>query len=94
MAHPLRLQILELLCEGPKSVNELQSCLHSKGSMVSQHLSVLRAKYLVTVMKVGNRVVYSVQDPLLYDLLFMTKCIFSNQLMNAINILDSMTNEQ
>ncbi|MCC3372213.1 ArsR family transcriptional regulator [Cohnella sp. REN36] len=36
MAHPLRLQILELLCEGPKGVNELQSRLQSQGSTVSQ----------------------------------------------------------
>lgn len=27
MAHPLQLQILELLCEGPKGINEHQSLL-------------------------------------------------------------------
>ncbi len=27
MAHPLQLQILELLCEGPKGINEHQSRL-------------------------------------------------------------------
>ncbi|MEF3304149.1 metalloregulator ArsR/SmtB family transcription factor [Paenibacillus sp. GYB003] len=94
MAHPLRLQIMELLCEGPKGVNELQSRLQSQGSMVSQHLGVLKAKHLVIGMKVGTRVVYSVQDPLLCDLLFMTKNMFNNQLMNVIDILDTRTHEQ
>ena len=94
MAHPLRLQILELLCEGPKGVNDLQSCLQSQGSTVSQHLSILRAKHLVVGMKVGTRVVYSVQDPLLCDLLYMTKNMFNNQLMSVIDILDTRTHEQ
>ncbi|MCY9667598.1 metalloregulator ArsR/SmtB family transcription factor [Paenibacillus alginolyticus] len=94
MAHPLRLQILELLCEGPKGVNELQSRLQSQGSTVSQHLGVLKAKHLVIGMKAGTRVVYSVQDPLLCDLLFMTKNMFNNQLMSVIDILDTGTHEQ
>jgi ArsR family transcriptional regulator len=94
MSHPLRLQILELLCEGPKSVNELQSRLQSQGSTVSQHLGVLKAKHLIIGMKAGTRVVYSVQDPLLCDLLFMTKNMFNNQLTRVINILDTGTHEQ
>ncbi|OMF46930.1 hypothetical protein BK138_32415 [Paenibacillus rhizosphaerae] len=45
-------------------------------------------------MKAGICVVYSVQDPLLCDLLFMTKNMFNNQLMSVINILDTETHEQ
>jgi DNA-binding transcriptional ArsR family regulator len=43
LAHPMRIRILELLCEGDKNVNELQSILRSEGSAVSQQLAVLRS---------------------------------------------------
>lgn len=44
LAHPMRIRILELLSDGDKTVNELQSILGSEGSAVSQQLAVLRSK--------------------------------------------------
>ena len=90
LAHPLRIQILELLCEGEKNVNEIQSILGSEGSAVSQQLMVLRSKNIVVGKKDGNKVLYSLRDPLIIDLLTITKQIFSNQLNDAINMLDSV----
>lgn len=88
MAHPLRIQIIELLSESPKSVNELQLLLECEGSIISQHLSILRTKHIVRGIKDGNRVVYSIQDPLIKELFEMTKTIFINQLKSVIQILD------
>ena len=90
LAHPLRIQILELLCEGEKNVNEIQSILGSEGSAVSQQLMVLRSKNIVVGIKDGNKVLYSLRDPLIIDLLAITKQIFTNQLNDAINMLDSV----
>ena len=45
LAHPLRIRILELLVEGDKNVNEIQTLVGSEGSAVSQQLTVLRKKY-------------------------------------------------
>jgi len=90
LAHPLRIQILELLCEGEKNVNEIQSILGSEGSAVSQQLMVLRSKNIVVGKKDGNKVLYSLRDPLIIDLLAITKQIFTNQLNDAINMLDSV----
>ena len=90
LAHPLRIQILELLCEDEKNVNEIQSILGSEGSAVSQQLMVLRSKNIVVGKKDGNKVLYSLRDPLIIDLLAITKQIFTNQLNDAINMLDSV----
>ncbi len=38
LAHPLRIRILEVLSEGERNVNELQTALGSEGSAVSQQL--------------------------------------------------------
>lgn len=91
LAHPLRIRILELLVDGEKSVNEIQSCLEKDGSAVSQQLSVLRAKNIVYGMKKGKRVYYSLRDPMIIDLLDVARTIFNNHLVHAISRLEEMT---
>ncbi|GGA72497.1 ArsR/SmtB family transcription factor [Ornithinibacillus halotolerans] len=86
LAHPLRIRILELLAEGDKSVNEIQSMLNSEGSAVSQQLSVLRAKNIVVGTKEGKRVIYSLRDPVIIDLLEVARKIFDNHLIDAISM--------
>ncbi|MBU5670982.1 ArsR/SmtB family transcription factor [Paenibacillus brevis] len=87
LAHPMRIRILEVLCDGEKSVNELQAILGSEGSAVSQQLSVLRAKNLVNTVKEGTTVVYSLRDPLIKDLLAVARQIFDNHLVESISLL-------
>lgn len=88
LAHPLRIRILELLSEGDKNVNELQSIIGSEGSAVSQQLTVLRAKNIVSGVKDGNRVVYSLKDPTIVELLVVARKIFNNHLIDTISALD------
>lgn len=87
LAHPMRIRILEVLSEGERNVNELQSILGSEGSAVSQQLAVLRAKNLVNSVKEGTTVVYSLRDPLLKDLLAVARQIFNNHLIESISLL-------
>ncbi|WP_428910521.1 ArsR/SmtB family transcription factor [Niallia sp. Krafla_26] len=88
LAHPLRIKILEVLTQGEFSVNEIQTALGSEGSTVSQQLMVLRNKNIVVGTKDGNRVIYSLRDPLIIDLLAVAKQIFNNHLIDTITILD------
>jgi DNA-binding transcriptional ArsR family regulator len=90
LAHPMRIRILELLSEGAKNVNELQSILGSEGSAVSQQLAVLRSKNVVQGIKEGTTVTYSLRDPLIKDLLAVAKQIFDNHLVDAISMLEDM----
>lgn len=90
LAHPLRIRILEILADGNKSVNEIQQLAESEGSAVSQQLTVLRSKNIVTGSKEGNRVIYSLRDPMIIDLLDVAKKIFNNQLSETITILDRL----
>ncbi len=93
LAHPMRIQILEVLSAGDKNVNELQSILGSEGSAVSQQLSVLRNRNVVYGRKDGTTVIYSLRDPLIKDLLAVAKQIFDNHLVDAISLLEDMRNE-
>ncbi len=93
LAHPMRIQILEVLCEGPRSVNELQTLLGSEGSAVSQQLAVLRNKNVVVGVKDGTTVTYSLRDPLICNLLAVAKQIFDNHLVDTINLLEEFRDE-
>lgn len=92
LAHPLRIRIIELLAEGSKSVNELQSIIGLEGSAVSQQLMVLRAKNIVTGTKDGTRVIYSLRDPVVVDVLSAAKQVFNNHLIDTLAILDKVNN--
>ncbi|MFC6040108.1 ArsR/SmtB family transcription factor [Paenisporosarcina macmurdoensis] len=88
LAHPLRIRILELLAESDKNVNEIQTILGSEGSAVSQQLTILRAKNIVIGTKEGNRVLYSLRDPMISELLLVARQIFNNHLVDTITLLD------
>lgn len=90
LAHPMRIRILEVLCEGKRTVNELQTILGSEGSAVSQQLAILRGKNVVYGTKDGTSVVYALRDPLIKDLLQVAKRIFDNHLVDAISLLENM----
>lgn len=90
LAHPLRIQILELLSEGDKTVNEIQSIIGSQGSAVSQQLAILRSKNVVSSVKEGTSVIYSLRDSLVNDLLQVAKQIFDNHLVGTISLLENI----
>ena len=94
LAHPLRIRILEVLAEGEMGVNEIQTTIGSEGSAVSQQLMILRSKNIVVGQKNGNRVIYSLRDPLIIELLQVAKQIFNNHLVDTINILDKFNDEE
>lgn len=93
LAHPLRIRILELLAEGDKNVNEIQTLVGSEGSAVSQQLTILRAKNIVAGTKDGNKVVYTLKDTMIIELLAVARQIFNNHLVDAITILDKFKEE-
>lgn len=90
LAHPMRIRILEVLSEGDRNVNELQSILGSEGSAVSQQLAILRNKNIVYGLKEGTTVIYSLRDPLIKELLAAARKIFDNHLVDAISLLEDM----
>lgn len=63
IAHPVRLCILtKLLGEGSSNVTNLQNCLDVPQSTVSQHLGKLRSAGVVTKVRNGLEINYSIED--------------------------------
>ena len=63
LAHPIRLQIMDLLRHGEVCVCDMQAALGQRQAYVSQHLMALREAGLVTCRKDGLRVYYQLSDP-------------------------------
>jgi DNA-binding transcriptional ArsR family regulator len=60
LANDQRLVILCSLLDSPKSVGEINECVHLSQSALSQHLAVLRERELVVTKKQAQTVYYSV----------------------------------
>ena len=67
LAHPTRLEILDLLREGEACVCHIQAMLNQRQSYISQQLNVLRHAGLVSSRKDGLRVYYQVSDARLFE---------------------------
>jgi len=62
LAHESRLHILCLLCQGEKSVGELETLLSQRQSTVSQQLARLRLEGLVSSRREGKSIFYSLAN--------------------------------
>ena len=60
--HPTRIQVLELLSEVERSVTELAEASGVPQPTLSQHLSVLRSRGVVTTRRDGTTVYYGLAD--------------------------------
>ncbi|HEX2906849.1 MAG TPA: metalloregulator ArsR/SmtB family transcription factor [Phototrophicaceae bacterium] len=63
LADPKRMQLLYILAEQPRHVNELSEILGMAQSTVSRHLSILRYRGLVVTQRDGTRMIYWLHNP-------------------------------
>lgn len=62
IAHPVRLQIVNILMTGERSVGDLVRTLGTKQSLTSQQLSILKSRGVLKSRRNGNVVFYSLQN--------------------------------
>lgn len=74
-ANPKRLEILDLLCQGEKAVEELARQAQLDIKNTSAHLKVLRSTNLVSARRAGKFVYYSIADEMIADYWLMTRSV-------------------
>jgi len=79
MSHPLRLKILCVLGTEAISVQDIVEKVGTSQSNISQHLSILREKDILSFKKDANRVFYYIDDPRMLKLIEMMREIFCHQ---------------
>ncbi|NUU19720.1 helix-turn-helix transcriptional regulator [Cellulomonas humilata] len=76
LAHPTRIQVLEVLSAAPDhaaSVSTLLAATGAEASALSQHLAVLKRSGVVASARTGNAVVYRLSRPLVAELLVVAR---------------------
>lgn len=63
LANPTRLEILSLLRDGERSVSELTALTGVRQATISQHLTVLRQRMVVSTKKKGANIFYNIANP-------------------------------
>ena len=69
LGHPLRIRVLELLCERDYAVHELLATMGVEPSSLSQQLGILRRAGIVRQRRLGGEVRYSLMIPSIEELL-------------------------
>jgi len=64
LGHPIRLQLFEVLANGPRSVTDLARIVDVEHQLVSKHLSELLRCEVVVRRQEGNYALYSLPDAL------------------------------
>lgn len=68
IGEPLRIRLLDRLCDGEASVQELTEALGASQQNVSKHLGVLHQAGVVSRRKDGNHVHYAIADDTVFTL--------------------------
>lgn len=69
LSHETRLLMLCILCQGEKSVTEIEQFLGIQQAVVSQQLARLRSDNVVQTRREGRQIYYRIADPQLAELI-------------------------
>jgi ArsR family transcriptional regulator len=87
LGHPTRVAIVEFLSYGEMPVSQLCEKVGVEQANASQHLAVLRNKYIVETRKEGNQIFYRLRDPLLGEVLEKMREYFFAHMNEAMEVL-------
>ena len=68
LGEPMRIKLLDRLRDADATVGDLQESLGASQQNVSKHLGVLHSAGMVSRVRQGNSVVYSISDPTVFEL--------------------------
>ncbi len=82
----IRIEILNALRGGEKTVGELSAALRVRQPNVSQHLAVLRQRGVVTTRKEGANIFYGVSNPKITQACELMKQVLVEQLKEGVEL--------
>src|SRR6266404_237282 len=83
---PKRLELLELLCQGPRTVEALACEAAISTANASQHLQILRAAKLVDAEKLGLHVEYRLTDDRVSEFFLQLRTLAESQLIELQHV--------
>lgn len=62
LSSPVRLKVLNILCDGERSVNDLLARINTTQPNLSQHLNLMYRSGILSRTKVGTQVIYKISS--------------------------------
>jgi rhodanese-related sulfurtransferase/DNA-binding transcriptional ArsR family regulator len=84
-----RIELLEILAQGERTVEQLSQAAGLTVANTSQHLQLLRSAGLVTARKVGQYVHYNLSDDLVIDLLVALRKLSERHLAEVERLVNT-----
>jgi rhodanese-related sulfurtransferase/DNA-binding transcriptional ArsR family regulator len=94
IANSHRLELVDVLAQGERSVDELAQETALSVANASQHLQALRQAHLITARKDGLRVYYRLSDPAVYRLVQVIRELAEQQLAEVDRIVSTYLTER
>jgi ArsR family transcriptional regulator len=93
LASPKRLEILNALKEGEKTVTELVDILGVPKANVSQHLAVMRHKGILATRREGVNIFYRVANPKVIQACILMREVLTEQMQEKSRLIDIVAQE-
>ncbi|MDX3128398.1 metalloregulator ArsR/SmtB family transcription factor [Streptomyces europaeiscabiei] len=90
LGHPVRIQVLELLHDGPMPVRDLLAAVEVEPSNLSQQLAALRRSGIVVTAREGSSVVYELAGGDVADLMKAARRILTEVLAGRNGLLSEL----
>ena len=94
LAHPMRLQIVELLKSGERNVGSIIKALSIQQSSLSRHLTVLREAGILKSRQQGTVIYYSIEDHDIFHVLRPIAEMLRKKLKKTEAVLSSLGKEK
>jgi len=93
LSHPVRIRVLELLCERQHAVHELLADMEVEPSTLSQQLGILRRAGIVRQQRISGEVRYSLMIPSIKELLAAARTTLGLLLADQAELQASLAEE-
>lgn len=94
LAHPVRLQIIELLKDGERNVGSIMKTLSIQQSSLSRHLTVLREAGILKSRQQGTVIYYDIEDHNIFHVLRPIAEMLRKKLKKTESVLSSLGKEK
>ena len=91
LADPNRIMILYALSDEPHNVTEICNALEMPQPSVSRHLKIMRERRMVTTVRKGTIVQYSLADKRLIEALDLLRSVLRDGLAKRAELVDAIS---
>ncbi|MBN1305848.1 MAG: winged helix-turn-helix transcriptional regulator [Anaerolineales bacterium] len=90
MGHPIRLEIVHILREGPKRVGDITQKLALPQPTVSRHIAVLRSAGILSHQRTEEGLLYRITNPKIMEVCDLMREVLTEQYTQQSRLIDQL----